>query len=108
MKRLPFMTALALALPLSAAATVSTEAQQTNRSGEVIQSTQAAAGAHRPLFIVKYVLLPAPTGAPRIHMDDQGAQIVPPPEGSPSVLLGALQQDPNVDVCYGWGCERKP
>ena len=94
MKPLPFMAALVLALPISAWASGAMEAQQ--------------ASAHRPLFIVRYVLLPAPKEAPQIVMDDRGAQLVPPGSSFPAAPLGRAERDPNVVICYGWSCERKP
>ena len=107
MKPLPLI-ALALALPGSAAATVAMEAQQTTRSETVVRSAPPAARVHRPLFIVKYVLRPAPSDMPQILMDDQEALIVPPAKDVPSAQLGALRGDPNMVVCFGWGCEPKP
>lgn len=108
MKPLPFMAALVLALPISAWASVAMEAQQATGSEKAIQSTTADASAHRPLFIVRYVLLPAPKEAPQIVMDDRGAQLVPPGSSFPAAPLGRAERDPNVVICYGWSCERKP
>lgn len=108
MKRLTFAAVLALALPVSAAATVAMEAQQATRSEAAFSSTPAGTPAHRPLFIVKYVLRPAPPEAPQIDVDDRGTQIVLPGKGFPAAQLGALQSNPNMVVCSGWGCEREP
>src|SRR5690349_5221719 len=108
MKLLPFVAVMALVLPVAAAATVAMEAQQVSRSEEVVPSPSAAAKAHRPLFIVKYVLRRTPSEMPPIVMEDASPQIVPPGKGFPATTLGAAQSDPNVLVCYGWGCQLKP
>ena len=108
MKALVF--ALAMAVPGAAAATVAMESQQVMQSSaDATQARQAEGSAPRQLFIVKYVLRrPSPEPAPRIVMDDTKPQIVPPEAGSyPSATLGAGQNDPNMIVCFGWGCESR-
>ncbi|SEI39195.1 hypothetical protein [Frateuria terrea] len=108
MKALVF--ALAMAIPGAAAATVAMESQLvTQSSGDATQARQAERSAPRQLFIVKYELRrPPPEQAPRIVMDDTKPQIVPPAAGSyPNTTLGAGQNDPNVIVCFGWGCESR-
>ena len=103
MKSLLFL--VALALPAMAAATVAMEPQQVTPSSK--DATQPGPAAHRQLFIVKYVLRRPPADtAPQIIMDDPAPQIVPPSAGGyPTATLGALQNDPNTILCYGWGCE---
>lgn len=110
MKLLPFVVALGLAMPLSAAANVAMEAQQAAGSADAVQAPPAGAGAgaHHPLFIVKYVLRRAPSKTPPIVMDDASPQIVPPGRDFPAATLGGVAHDPNTIVCHGWGCQRKP
>jgi len=95
--------ALAMALPVGAAATAAMEPQQAT------QPQQAGSEPHHPLFTVKFVLRrPAPDKTPHILMDDATSQIaLPSMAGYPSALLGALQRDPNTIVCYGRGCETR-
>jgi hypothetical protein len=106
MKALVF--AVAMALPVAAAANVAMESQQVAQSSrDATQPRQAEGSAHRQLFIVKYVLRRPPADrAPQIVMDDARAQIVPPADGYPSsATLGAVDEDPNTIICYGRGCE---
>ncbi|UGB39269.1 hypothetical protein [Frateuria soli] len=108
MKLLPFVAVLGLAMPVSAAANVAIDVQQAAGSGEAVQAPPAGAGAHHPLFIVKYVLRRAPSETPSIVMDDAGPQIVPPGKDFPAATLGGVAHDPNTIVCHGWGCQHKP
>jgi hypothetical protein len=103
MKSLLFL--VALALPATTAATVAMEPQQATSSSQ--DASQPGPVVHRQLFIVKYVLRRPPADtAPQIIMDDPAPQIVPPSAGGfPTATLGALQNDPNTVLCYGWGCE---
>lgn len=105
----PLLFLLAMALPVSAAATVAMEPLQATRSQPAAQPQPADGHAHRQLFIVKYVLRrPPPDEAPQIVMDDAKPHIVPPSADDPGIALGALDRQPNTVVCYGWGCERRP
>jgi hypothetical protein len=112
----PLLLAMALVLPASVAATVAMEPQQAiqpqdaGQPGQATRSGQAGAGAHPPLFIVKYVLRRAPPDhVPPIVLDDPRPQIVPPGAGDyPTATLGTLQRDPNKVICYGRGCEYRP
>jgi hypothetical protein len=64
--------------------------------------------AHHPLFTVKFVLRQPPREqqSPAIVMDTATPEIIPPLADSvPAMILGALHRDPNMIVCYGWGCE---
>ncbi|NUO73405.1 MAG: hypothetical protein HOQ10_11910 [Frateuria sp.] len=91
-----------LALPVAATATAAMEPQQAT------QSLRESRPAHHPLFTVKFVLRqPPPEKAPpEIIIDQASPQIVPPMSGGvPAIMLGALHLDPNMIVCYGWGCE---
>ena len=107
MKLLPL--AFALGLPISAAATVAMEPQMAGSSqdapqpGQISQPHQAA---HRPLFIVKYVLRRAPPeAAPQIVVDDKSQLVPPSAESYSSAALGAVRTDPNKIICYGRACE---
>ena len=69
----------------------------------------AKPAAHRPLFEVKYVLLPAPrtTGdLPRIDYREQSATIAPSRlDGHGSRELRPFSADPNVEIYRQWACE---
>lgn len=69
----------------------------------------AKPAAHRPLFEVKYVLLPAPKPSgdtPRIDYGDQSAAIAPLRlDGPGSEALRPYSRDPNVEICRRWACE---
>ena len=69
----------------------------------------AKPAAHRPLFEVKYVLLPAPGAAsdmPRIDYRDQSSAIAPSRlDGRGSRELRPFSADPNVEICRQWACE---
>lgn len=109
MKLLSLVAAVAMASPpICAAATVSMDAQQSVESGEALQAPPTTPGAHRPLFIVKFVLRRAPADTPSIVIDDASPRLVPPGSDFPAARLGTLERDPNTLVCYGWGCQRKP
>jgi len=109
MKALLF--AIALALPMAAAATAAMGPQQ-----ESLAQPQSRTTAPPPLsgfkmkFKVKFVLRrPARNEAPLIRLDDAAPQIVPPALASLGAgrVLGSVRQNPNATICYSWGCENQ-
>jgi hypothetical protein len=91
-----------LALPSAAIATVAMEPLQATAP------LHEASPAHHQLFTVKFVLRQAPPDKtpPQIVIDQAAPEIMPPAAGSvPAMLLGAFHRDPNMLLCYGWGCE---
>jgi hypothetical protein len=70
---------------------------------------QAQVVAHKPLFEVKYVLLPAPKTAgdtPRIDDSDRSAAIVPLRlDTRDSGTLRPVAFHPNMEICREWACE---
>lgn len=101
MKRTWLVLVLALAVPAVARAAGVSEPQGV--------TSPARPAAHRPLFEVKYVLLPAPkpTGdMPRIEYSDQAAAIAPLRlDERNSRALHPFSRDPNVEICRQWACE---
>lgn len=100
------VSAILALLPVAAVATVAMEPQQATQP--LHDQAPAKAPAHRQLFTVKYVLrlAPADGALPQVAIDPAAPQIVPPAAGGvPASLLGAVHQNPNALICYGWGCE---
>lgn len=95
------LLAVVLALPVAASATVAMEPQLP------VQHARAPASDDRQHFTLEVGVRQLPGKLPPVTMDAALPQIVPPPSSSvPTALLGALQRDPNMVICYGWGCEK--
>lgn len=97
-------TLFTLALSLPAAVWAGVPAPQAASA-----SAQARLPAHRPVFQVRYVLLPAPREAddlPRIDYGDRSPAVTPLQlDRWSSRELEPFASNPNVEICRQWACE---
>lgn len=96
--------ALALVLPVAAWSAGTPQPQPQPQA-----AWQGKASAHKPLFTMRFVLLPAPrtpSTPPRIDVDKRAAVIAPLHwDARDSVRLRPLAWRPNVEICRGWACD---